>query len=311
MEKINLASERLPILAYLTVCVIWGSTYLAIRIAVFDLPPFLSAGVRFVIAGLIMLAYARLKGLPFTNRVQIGRQSVVGLFLLLGGNGLVMLGSQWISSSVAALLFATVPLFMAAFGLILPGGEKLNWSGWLGLCIGFVGVALLVFTSLENLKLPLKGLIIILAGAFFWASGSVYSNRIGSTGSVEINLSIQMLAGGAGLLLTGFLFGEAGHLSLTSQGVLAILYLIFFGSLLGYSAYIYLLNVWPAARVGTYAYINPAVAMFLGSLILHEPITAFVVLGTFVILAGVFLVQYSARKRNTAPVSQIPSQTSH
>lgn len=297
MEEKKSDSQKFAIFAYLAVCLFWGSTFLAIRIAVLDLPPMLSAGIRFICAGLIMFGYSYWKRRPLPRKDQIFHQSIVGLFLLLGGNGLVVIGSQWLHSSVTALLFATVPLFMAIEELLLPGGEKLTWSGWLGLIIGFGGVALLVLTGQENLGISFKGIVTLLIGAISWASGSVYSKRIKSGGAIEVNLSIQMLAAGIGFLITGFLLGEASHITISLTGVLAILYLIIFGSLLGYNAYIYLLSVWPTAKAGTYAYINPFVAIFLGHLILNEPITIFVFIGTSVILAGVFLVQFSKPKK--------------
>lgn len=297
MEEKKSPSQRLAILAYITVCLLWGSTYLAIKVAVLDLPPMLSAGIRFLCAGLIMFVYARWKHRPLPTRDQICHQSIVGLFLLLGGNGLVVTGSQWIHSSVAALLFATVPLFIGVEELILPGGERLGWSGWLGLIVGFGGVALLVLTGQDNLGITFKGAGIILLGALSWASGTVYSKRILSGGAMEMNLSIQMLTAGIGFLCAGLLLGEVGHASISLPGALAILYLIIFGSLLGYNAYIYLISVWPTAKAGTYAYINPFVAIFLGHFILQEPITIYVFLGTGIILAGVFLVQFSKIKK--------------
>lgn len=294
-EKFN--SQKMAIIAYITVCLVWGSTYLAIKFAVLDLPPMLSAGIRFVCAGLIMFGFSRWKNRPLPHKEQIFHQALVGLFVLLGGNGLVVIGSQWLHSSVAALLFATVPLFIAILELLLPGGEKLIWPGWLGLIIGFIGVALLVLTGQKNLDISLIGAVTVLIGAIFWASGSVFSKRIKSGGAIEVNLSIQSLAAGLGFLFTGLLLGEANSVTISRSGVLAILYLIFFGSLLGYNAYIYLLSVWPAAKVGTYAYINPFIAIFLGHLILDEPLTIFVFIGTAVILTGVFLVQFSKTEK--------------
>ncbi len=297
MEKNKTGSQGMALFAYIVVCIIWGSTYLAIRIAVLDLPPMSSTGIRFICSGLIMFGYAYWKRRPLPQKAQIYHQSIVGLFLLLGGNGLVVLGSQWLHSSVTALLFATVPLFIAIEELILPEGEKLNWTGWLGLIIGFSGVSLLVLMGQKDMGISFKGVVTLLLGAISWACGSVYSNRIKSSGVMEFDLSIQMLAGGIGLLLIGFLLGEINHVTISLPSLLSILYLIFFGSLLGYNSYIYLLSVWPATKVGTYAYINPFVAIFLGHLILDEPLTIHVLLGTTVILAGVFLVQFTGTKK--------------
>lgn len=157
-------------------------------------------------------------------------------------------------------------------------------------------------TGQKDLGFSIKGIGIILIGALSWASGSTYSRRIKSGGAMEVNLGIQAMAAGIGFLIISFLLGESGHITISLKGVLAILYLIIFGSLLGYNSYIYLLSVWPAAKVSTYAYVNPFVAIFLGHLILNEPITVFVFLGTAIILVGVFLVQFSSVKKKD-PIS--------
>jgi len=284
-------AANLPFLAYLAVCLIWGSTFLAIRIAVQDLPPMTAAGVRFLLAGGLMYAYVRWKGLPFPSPRETRQQSLVGICLLWSGNGLVMVGSQWVHSSVAALLFATVPLFMALMSLFMLKGEKINLTGWLGLAVGFAGVAILVLRGGVGQPGTLLGMGIILLGAASWAFGSVYSKRVRTSVPMMVTLTIQTVAGGVLLLAVGILSGELKGASLSLDGVLAILYLIFFGSLLGYNAYIYLLSVWPAARVSTYAYVNPLVAILLGSLILGEPVGLSVLIASATILAGVFLVQ--------------------
>lgn len=137
--------QKLAIIAYITVCIIWGSTYLAIRIAVMDFPPLLSAGIRFICAGSIMFIYAFIKGRPLPGSTQIRNQSIIGLALLLGGNSMVVLGSQLLNSGIVSLLFATAPLFIAIGQIVMPTGEKLAPAGWLGLLIGFGGVALFNF----------------------------------------------------------------------------------------------------------------------------------------------------------------------
>jgi len=280
--------------AYISVCVFWGSTYLAIRIGVQELPPLLFAGIRFLIAGGIILGYAALKRLPYPSRAADFKAfSIVGLLLLLGGNGLVVMAEQWVHSGIASLLVATVPLFMALIEFIFIRKERLAWKGWMGLLIGFAGVGVLVMADdLASAVNPLGALLLIIA-CLSWAGGSVYSKTLKPTGSVVTHIGIQMLAGGVALTLAGLAAGEASRFHLTPTGIGAMVYLIIFGSLIGYSAYIYLLQKWPAARVGTYAYVNPVIAVLLGALILGEKLTFSVLGATAVILLGVLLVQTS------------------
>ncbi|KUO68682.1 MAG: multidrug DMT transporter permease [Clostridia bacterium BRH_c25] len=289
--------ESKVIAAYIAVCILWGSTYIAIRIGVSAFPPELFAGIRFVTAGALMLLYARLRGLEFpANLKSIRDQSIVGLFLLLGGNGLIVWAEQWAHSGVTSLLVATIPLFMAIIELFIPGRPRIDFKGWLGLLIGFSGVALLVLSTSGGGSVDIKVTAVILLAAFLWATGSVYSKGFTPTGSVVSNIGIQMLAGGIGLLIVGASLGEFSRVSFSAKGIGALLYLIVFGSLIGYSSYIYILQKWPAAKAGTYAYVNPPVAFLLGTLILGEPFTITILFSTVIILAGVLLVQLSKTK---------------
>jgi drug/metabolite transporter (DMT)-like permease len=284
-------------LAYIAVCILWGSTYLAIRIGVGEFPPTIFAGIRFLVAGSIMLAFSVIKGLKLPVSIsEVMKISVVGLFLLLGGNGCVVWAETRIHSGMASLIVATVPLFMALIELVLPNRPKLSSKGWLGLFIGFGGVALLVFPNSSETSTDIVGIMLLLAGAFSWAVGSVYSKSFKASSSIIPNIAIQMLAGGLGLSLVGAFWGEFSAIHVTSKGVSAMLYLIFFGSIIGYSCYVYILQKWPATKAGTYAYVNPLVAILLGALILNEPISISVVLSTAVILGGVVLVQTSKTK---------------
>ena len=289
--------ESKTYLAFLAVCIIWGSTYLAIRIGVSEFPPTLFAGIRFLVAGSLMLAFSVYKGLKLPiDFSEVRKISIVGLFLLLGGNGCVVWAETRINSGVASLLVATVPLFMALIELVLPNRPKLNLKGWSGLLIGFGGVALLVFSNSTEASVDILGIILLLIGAFSWAMGSVYSKSFKASSSIIPNIAIQMLAGGLGLFIVGTSFGELFKIHITSKGMGSILYLIFFGSIVGYSCYFYILEKWPTAKAGTYAYVNPLVAVLLGALILNEPISIDVIMSTVVILSGVILVQTSKTK---------------
>jgi drug/metabolite transporter (DMT)-like permease len=182
---------------------------------------------------------------------------------------------------------------MAVLDSVVPGGKKIANLGWVGLLVGFAGVALLVVPGINSGATSLIGSLAVLLAAFFWAAGSVYSTRHQFGGSLVISVAIQSLAGGLALSLTGLALGEASRFHLNITGLGALLYLTLVGSLAGYSAYLYILKVWPPAKAGTYAYINPPVAVLLGALVLHEPFNMQTGLATVVILIGVLLVQLS------------------
>lgn len=294
MSKFFENEKNKVLLAYIAVCILWGSTYLAIRIGVGEFPPTVFAGMRFLIAGSLMLAFAIFKGLKLPNKISdVLKVSVVGLFLLLGGNGCVVWAETWVHSGMASLLIATVPLFMAIIELVVPGTTKIDIKGWLGLLIGFGGVSLLVFSNTTTGSIDIIGALVLLLGSFSWAIGSVYSKKFIPSGGVISHIAIQMIAGGLGLLITGSFLGEFTKIHLTLKGIGALTYLIFFGSIIGYSCYIYILKKWPTAKAGTYAYVNPPVAVLLGAVILGEQVSFKVVLSAAIILFGVVLVQTS------------------
>lgn len=187
---------------------------------------------------------------------------------------------------------------MAVIELFIPCRPRIDLKGWIGLLIGFSGVALLVLSGSGTGSSNIMVSAIILLAAACWAIGSVYSKGFTPTGSVVANIGVQMLAGGIGLCIVGSALGELGRISLSVKGIGAMLYLIVFGSLIGYSSYIYILQKWPAAKAGTYAYVNPPVAFLLGALVLGEPFTLTMLLSTVIILAGVLMVQLSKTKGN-------------
>jgi len=303
--------ETSVILAYIAVCILWGSTYLAIRIGVSDFPPELFAGIRFLIAGSLVLLFAYSRGYKFPNDfTDVRRQAIVGLFLLMGGNGIVVWAEQWVYSGVTALILAIVPLFNAILELFLPNGPRIGWKGWIGLLLGFTGVALLVLTGSDTKIIDVSGGILLLLAAFSWSLGSVYSKTFKASGTTVANIGIQMFAGGMGLTIVGLLMGEAGKIHLTGKGLGAMAYLILFGSILGYSSYIYILQKWPASKAGTYAYVNPVVGVFLGAVILGEPVSSNVFISAIIILGGVFLVQVSktSKKINQVPTENLASK---
>ena len=282
------------LLAYILVCIIWGSTYLAIRIGVQSMPPFLFAGIRFIIAGSIILLYSYIKKLEFPKGIkEYWKISVVGLFLLAIGNSLVVIAEMRVNSSTAALLLALIPIFIAIIEQFIPEGSRISLSGWIGMFIGFAGVGILSFSGGSGFDTDVFGIILLLLACLAWAVGSIYSKRTVFTGSIVTQIGVQMLAGGLAQTIMGLIIGEASKFKYNPSGIGAMLYLIFVGSLVGYTSYIYLISVWPISKAGTYAYVNPVVAMFLGWLILQEPVTGKMIISAILILAGVLIVQRS------------------
>jgi len=282
--------------AYLVVCVVWGSTYLAIRIGVGELPPFLFAGLRFLVAGGLLAALALALGDHLPRRAVDWRTAaIVGVLLLGGGNSFVVWAEQYTASGVASLFVVTVALWMAFFDAVIPGGTgELNWRVVVGLVAGFIGTALLVGASPSALlHADLRGPIALTCASASWSLGSVYAKRHPTLSSPYIGAAIQMIVGGAVVTLAGSLLGEWSAWHLTARGAAATAYLVVFGSIVGYSAYVYALHHASPTIVGTYAYVNPVIAVFLGWLLLHEPITARTVVATSLILGAVVWIQLS------------------
>ncbi len=286
------------LIAYLVVCVVWGSTYLAIRIGVGVLPPFLFAGMRFLIAGLVLLAGAVAFGAKLPRRpADWGTLAVVGLFLLAGGNTSVVWAEQFTPSGVASIFVVTVALWMAFFDSFVPGGAgRLTWRVIAGLALGLIGTALLVETDPRQiLRADLRGPIALTLASASWALGSVYYKRRHPDVSPYVGSAIQMIAGGAAVTLLGLATGEVGAVRLTARGLEALGYLVVFGSIVGYTAYGYALRHASATAVGTYAYVNPPIAVLLGWLFLGEPIGARTVFAMVLILGAVLWIQLAHR----------------
>ena len=286
------------LVAYLIVCVFWGSTYLAIRIGVGVLPPFLFAGLRFLVAGALLAGVALAFGDHLPRRpADWGTLAIVGVLLLGGGNAFVVWAEQYTASGVASLFVVTVALWMAFFDAVIPGSTgELNWRVVLGLVTGFVGTALLIGASpRELLHADLRGPVALTCASASWSLGSVYAKRHPTESSPYIGAAVQMIVGGAVVALAGSLLGEWRAWHLSARGAAAIAYLVVFGSILGYSAYVYALRHASPTVVGTYAYVNPVIAVFLGWLLLHEPITGRTLVATSLILGAVVWIQVSGR----------------
>jgi drug/metabolite transporter (DMT)-like permease len=281
--------------AFAAVYLLWGSTYLFIRFAVETLPPFVMAGARFAVAGAVLYLWARLRGTPAPTRVEARRAAIAGLFLLLGGNGAVAWAEQRVPSGVTALLVATVPVWMVLLDWLRPGGTRPRAGVFAGLALGLVGLVMLVGRGAirgHELADPV-GAAVLIVGSILWATGSLYVGLNPRPPSALIANAVQMLAGGVALLAVGTAAGELGRLDLaaaSNRSLLSVLYLIVAGSLIGFTAYTYLLQVSTPAKVSTYAYVNPVVAVLLGWAFAGEQITARTLAAAAVILAGVAII---------------------
>jgi len=285
-------------LALLAIYIIWGSTYLAIRFAVETIPPFLMASTRMLVAGLILYAWMRIAGIPRPTSDQWKAAGVTGLFLLLGGNGLVSWAEQRVASSVAALIIGSMPLWIVLVDAVRPGGIRPSAVMVIGVLVGFLGVVILInpFKTMgAGEKVDLIGAIALLMAALFWSIGSIYGrenyNRMPR--QPLLTSGMQMLVGGAGLLAMGTITGEWGRLdlaSISSRSIIALVYLTIFGSIIAFACYSWLLGAAPTPLVATYAYVNPLVAVMLGSLLAQEPINANILISTALIVGAVVLI---------------------
>ena len=287
----SLSRARL-IAGFATVYVLWGSTYLAIRIGVETIPPFIMGAVRFLIAGSVLYLFVRPRERP--TLAQWKSAAIVGTLLLVFGNGAVMWAEQKVASGIASLLAAVVPLWMVLLDWGRRGGKRPTAMVMAGVVLGLAGLAILVDPFAPSATaVDRVGAIVLLIGSLSWAVGSIYSKHAPQHPKPLVGPAMQMLAGGVGLAILSLLSGELFHLephAVSADSALAVLYLVIFGSLVGYSVYIWLLSVATASAVSTYAYMNPVVAVFLGWLILSEPLTPRTLVAAAIIVGAVALI---------------------
>jgi drug/metabolite transporter (DMT)-like permease len=285
--------------AYAAICVIWGTTFVAIRVAIETIPTLLVSGLRFVAAGLILLFVAVLMGARFPSKAYEWRAQIIsGILMSAIGNTLVVYAEHVISSGLAALLAATIPIWMALLQAIL-GMTPLTRRKSVGLALGFGGVGLLVAPKIGRPDLSMPFFLAVGAmqlNAIAWNSGTLYSRRHPSSSDPMANAVVQMLAGGIVIMIVAFCVGERPVSSMFSlRSTIALIYLAVFGSVIAYTAYNYALSKLTFAKVSTYAYVNPAVAVLVGALLLSEPVTLRMIVAMFVILSGVWVIQREAR----------------
>ena len=282
----------------------WGSTYLAIDIAVEHIPPALMCGLRFTTAGVIMLLYCLLRGenLRYSAR-EFVQLAIVGILLLMGGNLTLSFAELYIPSGLAALLLAITPLWFLVLDSMLIGHHRVSGRGLAGLALGFSGTIILIWPQLTSTRgLGNKELwwsVALIFGSLSWALGSVLAKKWQSGPPTLAATSWQVFFAGLANLAFAFSKHDLAHITWTSRGIAAVAYLVIGGSLVGYTAYIYILGHAPTAKVSTYAYVNPVVAVFLGWLVLHEKIDGYILAGSAIVIASVVLVTGASVKKKS------------
>lgn len=294
------------LLGFLCIYVLWGSTYLAIRLGVATIPPFLMGGVRFIIAGSLLFGWSRWRGAAAPDREQWKNAVIVGTLLLVIGNGAVAWAEQRVDSGVASLLVATVPLWIVLGEMVQ--GRRPELLQWIGVAVGLGGVAILVMPSGNATVEPIDrtGAAVLMCGSLSWTVGSLFSRTARLATPSSLASGMQMLCAGVLMSLISVISGEWSRVDLgaiSTSSILALGYLIVFGSIIGFSTYMWLLSVARPAAVGTYAYVNPLVAVFLGVVIAGEKLPASATLAMIVIVTSVALVSLAPylKKRPVPP----------
>ena len=284
------------IAAFAAVYVIWGSTYLAILFAIETIPPLLMAAGRFSIAGLILYGWARRSESAPPTRIQWRNAAMVGALLLVGGNASVVLAERLVPSGLSALLVATTPIFIVLLEWLRPHGTKPSLGVIAGVVLGAIGLFVLIGPSAlhpANGELRIAGVGLLTFASFAWAAGSIVSQHVELPSSATLATGMQMICGGAILLVLSLTMGEPMHFDvsqISARSLAGLLYLVTFGSMIAYSAFVWLLRVAPPAHVATYAYVNPVVALFLGWAFAGEQLSARTVVASAIIVAAVALI---------------------
>lgn len=305
-------SRSLVVLAFALVYLFWGSTYLGIDIAVEHIPPALMCGIRFLIAGVVMLGFCGLRGRKVLyDPRQLGEMAVVGTLLLLGGNLTLSYAEQHIATGLAALIVAITPLWFLVLDTLLLGDHHISIRAKAGLALGIAGLVVLLWPQLMSATVfgrqQLWSSLSLIGGSFSWALGSVLAKKWKSPDVDPFSATAwEMVAAGLANLLVALFTRDLSRVVWTARGVAAMGYLVVCGSWIGYTAYIWLLGHVPTSKVSTYAYVNPVVAVFLGWLILKEPIDGYILAGSAIVIASVILVT-SAQVTSKTALEELPA----
>jgi len=300
-------------IAFITVCVIWGTTYLAIKVALETIPPFLMGGIRYVIAGTLLGGYLVARGETLPPAREWGSLALLGFLMIALGNGGVNWAEQYLASGITAVVIATSPFWMVAIDAMLPGGERLSVRKFVGLLVGFSGIVLLVWPdiTLEGAdgRSVLYGILALQIACAGWAVASSYTKRHAVTRNLLVVAAVQMFFGGVFMMMAGTMAGEWSALSFNPRTTSALLYLIVAGSLIAFVAYSYALRHLPIATVSLYTYVNPVIAVALGTLLLGEPFRFSMVVSAAIIVVGIAIVRSKGRPRTQVRRSAEPGVT--
>ena len=289
-------------IAWLAICIIWGTTYLVIRIGVQEMPPFLFSGLRWLIAGPSFLIFLKIRGVKLPTRKDLFPIALIGISLIGLGNGLITFAEQWIPSGLTALLLTTVPMLIVLIETMILKKVEFNKTILIGVLVGFGGILLIFgnnFTLLFETEY-LFGIIAIYTGVTSWALGTVYSKHKKLDVDPLANAATQMLIGGVFQIIVGLSIGEAERFEFTQTGVMAFIYLTIFGSFIAYGSYIYAIEHLPISFVTTYTYVNPVIALFAGWFILDEILSVEIILAAVIILIGVWIINVGNRKKSSS-----------
>ncbi len=289
-------------IALIALYLVWGSTYLGIKFAIETIPPFFHAGIRFLISGIILVVWQRAAGYEMPTRKQWVSTAFIGTMLLLGGNGLVAWAEQFIPSGIAALIISSMPMFLVIAEAVRPNGAKPNWQTIVGLLVGFAGIFILVGPSQisgSNVQLNPSGIVALLGACILWTTGSIYSRTADLPKSSLMTTGAEMLMGSIGLFIVSLLTGELkgwDPAQVSAHSMYGLLYLITIGSIIGFGSYTWLLQNAPISLVATYAYVNPIVAVLLGSWLGNEPLGPHVWLAAAIIIGSVIFINTTRGK---------------
>jgi drug/metabolite transporter (DMT)-like permease len=301
-------TRRRAWIAWVAVCFFWGTTYLAIKVGLETIPPFLLGGARYTVAGLVLIAMLAARGRTLPSSNDWGRLAILGFFMMVLGNGGVVWGEQFVPSGLTAVVLGTSPFWMVSVNALMPGGDRLRARQWLGLVIGFSGIVFLVWPDISlaatggrQFALGVLGLQIACAG---WAVGSNYTRRHVMPRDVLGSAALQMLFGGLMMIGVGSMIGEWGRAALTPRTIAAWAYLVVAGSVIGFAAFSYALQHLPIAIVSLHNFINPVIAVALGTLLLGEPFHVPMLIAAAVIIVGILVVGPAAAARAPRATSE-------
>lgn len=300
--------RHLAYLAWVAVCIIWGTTYLGIRISLETMPPGLMGGIRWTFAGVLLAAWVAARGGTFPPRARWGSMALLGFLLLFLGNGGVVVAQQWVPSGLAAVMIASSPFWMAAVEALHRDGERLTRNAAIGFVIGFAGIIVLVWPDLTTAggdRMFVLGIVALQIAALGWSLGSAYSKRHGRSDDVLATTACQMVAGGLMMVGVGTLRGEWGDLFFTTRSAVALIYLATIGAIGGFVAYTYALRHLPISFVSLYAYINPIIAVALGVAVLGEPFDSRMAAAALLVCAGVAFVRYGPTRGSARPPDEL------